>query len=135
MNKVILMGRLTKDPEISTSTSGTTFGRFDIAVDRRFKKEGEPDADFFGCVVFGKQAEFCGNYLHKGTKVLLSGRVQNNNYTNREGQKVYSVQIMVEEIEFAESKGQGSNQGSTQNNQGGDFLNVPDGLVEELPFS
>lgn len=135
MNKVILMGRLTKDPEISTSTSGTTFGRFDIAVDRKFKKEGEPDADFFACVVFGKQAEFCGNYLHKGTKVLLSGRVQNNNYTNKDGVKVYSVQIMVEEIEFAESKGQGSNQGSAQNNQGGGFLNIPDGLVEELPFS
>lgn len=135
MNKVILMGRLTKDPEISTSTSGTTFGRFDIAVDRKFKKEGEPDADFFGCVVFGKQAEFCENYLHKGTKVLISGRVQNNNYTNKDGVKIYSVKIMVEEIEFAESKGQGSNQGSTQNNQSDGFLNIPDGLVEELPFS
>lgn len=135
MNKVILMGRLTKDPEISTSTSGSTFGRFDIAVDRKFKKEGEPEADFFGCVVFGKQAEFCENYLHKGTKVLISGRVQNNNYTNKDGVKIYSVKIMVEEIEFAESKGQGSNQGSTQNNQDGGFLNIPDGLVEELPFS
>lgn len=135
MNKVILMGRLTKDPEISTSTSGSTFGRFDIAVDRKFKKEGEPDADFFGCVVFGKQAEFCENYLHKGTKILLSGRIQNDNYTNKDGVKIYSVKIMVEEIEFAESKGQGSNQGSTQNNQGGGFLNVPEGLVEELPFS
>lgn len=134
MNKVILMGRLVRDPEVSTSTSGTTFGRFDIAVDRRFKKEGEPDADFFACVTFGKQAEFVGNYLHKGTKVVISGRVQNNNYTNKEGQKVYSVQILVEEIEFAESKTQGSTN-ADQGNTKSDFLNIPDGLVEELPFS
>lgn len=133
MNKIILMGRLTKDPEISSSTSGTSFGRFDIAVDRKFKKEGEPDADFFGCVAFGKQADFCGNYLHKGTKVLLSGRLQNDHYTNKDGVKVYSVKIMVEEIEFAESKGQ-SNQ-STQNDQGGGFLGVDEKGIEDLPFS
>lgn len=132
MNKIILMGRLTKAPDVSTSASGTVFGRFDIAVDRRFKKDGDPDADFFSCVTFGKQAEFVERFLGKGTKVVISGRLQNNNYTNKEGQKVYGVQIMVEEIEFAESKNASQ---TTQNAQGGDFLSVPDGLVEELPFS
>lgn len=133
MNKVIEMGRLTRDPEISSSNSGTTFARFSIAVDRRFKKEGEPDADFFNCTAFGKTAEFVEKYLQKGTKVLVTGRLQNNNYTNKEGQKVYDVRIMVEEMEFAESKK--DNNQTTQDTQGSDFLNVPEGLVEELPFS
>lgn len=133
MNKVIEMGRLTRDPEISSSNSGTTFARFSIAVDRRFKKEGEPDADFFNCTAFGKTAEFVEKYLQKGTKVLVTGRLQNNNYTNKDGQKVYDVRIMVEEMEFAESK-KDNNQGA-QSTQGTDFLNVPEGLVEELPFS
>lgn len=133
MNKVIEMGRLTRDPEISSSNSGTTFARFSIAVDRRFKKEGEPDADFFNCTAFGKTAEFVEKYLQKGTKVLVTGRLQNNNYTNKEGQKVYDVRIMVEEMEFAESKK--DNNQNTQDTQGSDFLNVPEGLVEELPFS
>ena len=141
MNKVILMGRLTRDPEVSSSTTGTTFARYSIAVDRRFKRDGEPDADFFNCTSFGKQAEFVERYLKKGTKVVVSGRLQNNNYTNKEGQKVYDVRIMVEDIEFAESKNastDGSFSGSTSSgssNGGNDFLNVPDGLVEELPFS
>ena len=104
MNKVIMIGRLTRDPEVSSSASGTAFARFSIAVDRRFKREGEPDADFFNCTSFGKQAEFVERYLKKGTKVVVTGRIQNDNYTNKEGQKVYSVRIMVEEIEFAESK-------------------------------
>ncbi len=136
-----MMGRLTRDPEISSSTSGTTFARFSIAVDRRFKREGEPDADFFNCTSFGKQAEFVEKYLRKGTKVVVVGRLQNNNYTNKEGQKVYDVRIMVDEIEFAESKnasGQGGNydSGSAQASNGGnDFINVPEGLVEELPFT
>lgn len=133
MNKVIEMGRLTRDPEISSSNSGTTFARFSIAVDRRFKREGEPDADFFNCTAFGKTAEFVEKYLQKGTKVLVTGRLQNNNYTNKEGQRVYDVRIMVEEMEFAESKKDNSQ--SAQDTQGSDFLNVPEGLVEELPFS
>jgi single-strand DNA-binding protein len=143
MNKVILMGRLTRDPEVSSSASGTTFARFSIAVDRRFKREGEPEADFFNCTAFGKTAEFVERYLKKGTKVVTTGRLQNNNYTNKEGQKVYDVRIMVEEIEFAESKNASSDGGSynsgssSQGSTGGgnDFLNIPDGLVEELPFS
>ena len=133
MNKVIEMGRLTRDPEIFNSNSGTTFARFSIAVDRRFKREGEPDADFFNCTAFGKTTEFVEKYLQKGTKVLVTGRLQNNNYTNKDGQKVYDVRIMVEEIEFAESKK--DNNQTTQDAQGSDFLNVPEGLVEELPFS
>lgn len=131
MNKVILMGRLTKDPEISFSAAGTKFAKFSIAVDRRFKQDNEPEADFFSCVSFGKLADFVGNYLHKGTKIVLTGRIQNNNYTNKEGQKVYDVRITVEEIEFAESKGDKTEK---KDNDDG-FLKVPEGLVEELPFA
>ena len=150
MNKVILMGRLTRDPEVrySQGASQTAVARFSLAVDRRFKREGEPDADFFNCTCFGKQAEFVERYLHKGIKIVLSGRVQNDNYTNKDGQMVYSVRIMVDEIEFAESKN------ASQSNDGGNnqmhaspnnspeymsgtdgFMNIPDGIDEELPFS
>ena len=132
MNKVIIMGRLTRDPEISSSTNGTTFARYSVAVDRRFKREGDPDADFFNCTSFGKQAEFVERYLKKGTKVVVTGRLQNNNYTNKDGSKVYSVQIMVEDVEFAESK---KADGSENTASSDDFLNLPEGLVEELPFS
>ena len=158
MNKVILMGRLTRDPEVrySQGASQTAVARFSVAVDRRFKREGEPDADFFNCTCFGKQAEFVERYLHKGTKVVLSGRVQNDNYTNKDGQMVYSVRIMVDEIEFAESKN-----ASAENSAGftpsyqqpsyqqssapsapspapasaDGFMNIPDGIDEELPFN
>ena len=132
MNKVIIMGRLTRDPEISSSTNGTTFARYSVAVDRRFKREGDPDADFFNCTSFGKQAEFVERYLKKGTKVVVTGRLQNNNYTQKDGSKVYSVQIMVEDVEFAESK---KADGSESTASSDDFLNLPEGLVEELPFS
>ena len=155
MNKVILMGRLTRDPEVrySQGASQTAVARFSVAVDRRFKREGEPDADFFNCTAFGKQAEFIERYLHKGTKIVLSGRIQNDNYTNKDGQMVYSVRVMVDEIEFAESKnasasgGAGFNNGGYNNNGGyggnapapsgaGDgFMNIPDGIDEELPFN
>lgn len=133
MNKVILLGRLCKDPEVSSSTSGTTFARYSIAVDRKFKKEGEPDADFFNCTSFSKQAEFVEKYLKKGTKVVVTGRLQNNNYTNKEGQKVYDIRVMVEEIEFAESKNssESSNSGSADVT---DFTNIAADIVEPLPF-
>lgn len=149
MNKVILMGRLTRDPEVrySQGANQTAVARFSIAVDRGFKREGEPDADFFNCTSFGKRAEFVERYLHKGTKVVLSGRVQNDNYTNKDGQMVYSVRIMVDEIEFAESKnaaggnGGGNNGGYTGGSSapaasgaGDGFMNIPDGIEEELPF-
>ena len=158
MNKVILMGRLTRDPEVrySQGASQTAVARFSVAVDRRFKREGEPDADFFNCTAFGKQAEFVERYLHKGTKILLSGRVQNDNYTNKDGQMVYSVRVMVDEIEFAESKnasggnagGYGNGGGYNNGGYAGDgnsapapsgagdgFMNIPDGIDEELPFN
>lgn len=135
MNKVILMGRLTREPEVSSSASGTTFARFSIAVDRRFKREGDPDADFFNCTSFGKQAEFVEKYLKKGTKVVLSGRLENNNYTNKDGQKVYDIRIMVDEIEFAESKNTDGAATSAEKKPGNDFLNIPEGLVETLPFA
>lgn len=137
MNKVIELGRLCKDPEVSSSTSGTTFARFSIAVDRKFKKEGEPDADFFNCSAFGKNAEFIEKYMKKGTKVCLSGRLQNNNYTNKDGQKVYDVRIMVEEIDFAESKNSGEKTEAKSESKDSqyDFMNLPPDLVETLPFS
>lgn len=148
MNKVILVGRLTRDPEVrySQGASATAVARFSIAVDRRFKREGEPDADFFNCTAFGKQAEFVGNYLKQGIKMVVVGRVQNDNYTNKDGQKVYSVQIMVDELEFAESKNaSGDNSGNayqpaasrpTPSAAASDgFMNVPEGIDEELPFN
>ena len=152
MNKIILMGRLTRDPELrySQGANATAIARYTLAVDRRFKREGEPDADFFNCTVFGKQAEFAEKYLRQGTKLVVSGRVQNDNYTNREGQKVYSVQVMVEEQEFAESKnaaaaGQGAGAPAMEYQQpsrpapntavGDGFMNIPDGIDEELPFN
>ena len=148
MNKVILMGRLTRDPEVrySQGANATAVARFSIAVDRRFKREGEPDADFFNCTCFGKQAEFVERYLRKGTKILTAGRIQNDNYTNKDGQMVYSVRVMVDEIEFAESKNAsaGSNEGGytggnfnrpAPSGAGDGFMNIPDGIDEELPFN
>lgn len=162
MNKVILMGRLTRDPEVrySSGDQPLAIARFSIAVDRRFKRDGEPDADFFNCTSFGKQGEFVERYLHKGTKVVVSGRIQNDNYTNKEGQQVYSVRIVTEDVEFAESKNASSggnsdggygnnggyNGGNNYNGGGGNraqapagagdgFMNIPDGIDEELPFN
>ena len=147
MNKVILMGRLTRDPEVrySQNENSTAIARFSLAVDRRFKRDGEPTADFFNCTAFGKQGEFVEKYLKQGTKVLVTGRVQNDNYTNKNGEKVYSVQIMVEEIEFAESKANASAAGNdfgqpapapsqTPMAAPDGFMNIPAGF-EELPFA
>ena len=131
MNHVVLMGRLTKDPEIRYTNSGKTVGSFSIAVNRRFKSDGQPEADFFNCVTFGKQAEFVEKYLHKGTKILLGGEVQNNNFKDKDGVTHYSVSIVVDEIEFAESKSQNNN--SASNNT--DFMSVPEGVEEQLPFN
>ena len=146
MNKAILMGRLTRDPEVrySQSDSSMAIARFSLAVDRRYKKQGdEVTADFFNCTAFGKQGEFVEKYLKKGTKVVVTGRIQNDNYTNKDGQKVYSVQIMVEEIEFAESKASSQsnagNDGSAQPQMGAPdadgFMNIPDGIDNSLPFN
>lgn len=130
MNKVILMGRLTKDPEVRYTNGGKTIGSFSIAVDRRFKSEGQPEADFFTCVTFGKQAEFVEKYLKKGTKILLSGQIQNNNY-EKDGVKHYNTQIVVDEIEFAESKRSQSEEPSGKDDG---FMAIPDDAGDELPF-
>ena len=147
MNKVILMGRLTRDPEVrySQGDSQMAIARFSLAVDRRFKRQGDTvTADFFNCTAFGKQGEFVEKYLKQGTKIVVTGRIQNDNYTNKEGQKVYSVQIIVEEIEFAESKNAAGGGSSFQNATAGGnqepmmpedgFMNIPDGIDNTLPF-
>lgn len=106
MNTVILMGRLVRDPEIrySSGDSSTAVARYRIAVDRRFRRDGQPEADFFDCVAFGRQAEFAERYLHQGTKMVVQGRLQNDNYTDKDGRTIYRNQIVIENQEFAESK-------------------------------
>lgn len=144
MNKVILMGRLTRDPEVryGAGENSTAVARYTIAVDRRFKRDGEQNADFIGCVAFGRNAEFAEKYLRQGTKIVLTGRIQTGSYTNRDGQKVYTTDIVVEEQEFAESKAATAGNGG-QNNysrpaaaaDAEGFMNIPDGIDDELPFS
>ena len=133
MNKVIMAGRLCKDIEVKNSASGTAFIQNSIAVDRKFKKEGEPTADFFYISIFGKLAEVAGKYLHKGSKVLIIGHIQNSSYTNNKGEKKESSTIFVDELEFLDSKEKsGSNDNGNANSN--DFLNVPDSIIETLPF-
>ena len=133
------MGRLTRDPETrySQGNNSMAIASFSLAVDRKYKKQGdEVTADFFNCTAFGKQAEFVEKYLKQGTKILVTGRIQNDNYTNKDGQKVYSVQIIVEEMEFAESKASAGQREQEDNNMPGDgFMNIPDGISAELPFN
>ena len=137
MNKVILMGRLTRDPEVrySQGENSLAIARYTLAVDRRFRRDGDQSADFIGCVAFGRQAEFAEKYLRQGTKIAISGRIQTGSYTNRDGQKVYTTDVVVEDQEFAESKGAGNNNdGNGKNNMDSDgFMNIPDDM-EELPF-
>lgn len=130
MNSVVLMGRLTGDPDVRRTTGDKpiAIARYSLAVERRFKKDGEQSADFINCVAFGKSGEFAGKYLKKGTKVCVSGRIQTGSYTNKEGRKVYTFDVIVEEHEFAESK-------KTQEKSDDDeFMSIPDGIEEELPF-
>lgn len=145
MNKVILMGRLTRDPEVrySQGATATAIARFSIAVDRRFKRDGEPDADFINCVAFGRTGEFIERYGHKGTKFVVEGRIQTGSYTNKDGVKVYTTEVVVENQEFAESKNAQGNGGYANAGQSASpapmpaddgFMNIPDG-IEELPFS
>lgn len=158
MNKVILMGRLTRDPEIrySQSDASMAVARFSLAVDRRGRKEGgQQTADFINCVAFRQQAEFAERYLTKGIKIVLSGRIQTGSYTNQEGQRIYTTDVVAEEIEFAESKNASANQqgqstnGASMGNNGQNrqsrsqsmnqtpegFMNIPQGISEELPFN
>ena len=151
MNKVILMGRLTRDPEVrySQGEGSLAIARYTLAVDRRFKRDGEATADFINCVSFGKTAEFAERYFHKGIRITVCGRIQTGSYTNREGQKVYTTEVVVEEQEFAESRA--ANQQYMAENvpqmqqpvemptpsaaSADGFMNIPDGIDEELPFS
>ena len=141
MNKVILMGRLTREPEVrySQGEQATAIARFTLAVDRKFKREGDQTADFIGCVAFGKLGEFAEKYLHQGTKIVVTGRIQTGSYTNKDGQKVYTTDVVVEECEFAESKnasgGNGKQNAPTPSSVGDGFMNIPDGIDEELPFN
>lgn len=153
MNIITLMGRLTRDPEVRYGgAQNMAIARFSIAVDRRFKREGQPEADFFNCTAFGKLGEFVEKYLHKGTKIVLVGEMQNDNYTNKQGQMVYGFRVIANSIEFAESKAasQGTAAATTAPQQPAQapaqqqsapaapddsFMNIPDGVEEALPFN
>ena len=140
MNKVILIGRLTKDPDIryTQGQKPVCIARYTLAVDRRYKRENEPTADFISCVSFGKGGEFVEKYLKKGTKIAITGRIQTGSYNDRSGQKVYYTEVVVEEQEFAESK---QNNNAAANDEGMDgFMNIPDGIdqdmdMDNLPFA
>jgi len=135
MNKVILIGRLTRDPEVrySAGENAMAIARYSLAVDRRFKKEGdEQTADFINCVAFGKAGEFAEKWFKKGTKVAITGRIQTGSYTNKDGVKVYTTDVVVEEQEFAESKK--AAEANTPRPNSSDFVSIPDGVADELPF-
>lgn len=141
MNKVLLMGRLVREPEIrySQGENPLAIARYSLAVDRRFKKDGEQSADFINCTAFGKNGEFAEKYLHKGTKIAVTGRIQTGSYTNKDGVKVYTTDVIVEEHEFCESKNLGQSNIIGESSPYGPadsdgFMNIPDGIDEELPF-
>lgn len=144
MNKVVLMGRLTKDPDVRYSQGAersTCIARYTLAVQRKYKREGEADADFISCVSLGRNGEFAEKYFRQGMKIAVSGRIQTGSYTNRDGQKVYTTDVFIEEQDFCESKNagqQGASQGapvySTPQSDDG-FMQIPPGLEEELPFA
>ena len=147
MNKVVLVGRLTRDPEgrYSQGDSATAVARYTLAVDRKFKRDNEPTADFIPCVVFGRSGEFAEKYFRQGMRVSISGRIQTGSYTNKEGVKVYTTEVIVEDQEFAESRAESdANRGSFHQaapspapsvDAGDGFMNIPDGIDEELPFN
>ena len=135
MNSVQLIGRLTRDPEIRYTDGGASIARFGLAVDRRFKQENGADADFINIVAFGKTAEFIEKYFHKGMKIALNGRIQTGSYTDKDGKKVYTTDIVAENVEFCESKGTSSNNDAQAPSQNGDFMSVPDEIEDELPFN
>ena len=137
MNKVILMGRLTRDPEVrySAGENALAIARYTLAVDRRFKRDGEQSADFINCLAFGKSAEFAEKYLKQGTKMVVSGRIQTGSYTNREGRKIYTTEVVLEEQEFAESKRDGNAPVPQPADAGDGFMNIPDGIEDNIPFN
>lgn len=142
MNKVILMGRLTRDPEVrySQGAEPMAVARYTLAVDRRGRRdENGQNADFISCVAFARNAEFAEKYFRKGTKIAITGRIQTGSYNDREGRKVYTTDVVIEDQEFAESKGSqngGNTQAPPEQSDAGDgFMNIPDGIDEELPFN
>lgn len=141
MNKVILMGRLTRDPEVryTNGENSMAVARYTLAVDRGIKKQAEQNADFIQCVAFSKVAEFAEKYFRQGMRVLVSGRIQTGNYTNKEGQKVYTTEVILDSQEFADSKGENARGMSNHNSSNIDadgFMNIPDGVDDEgLPFN
>lgn len=132
------MGRLTKNPEVRYTSrqdgTQTCIARFTLAVDRRIKQEGQQNADFISCVAFGRQGEFAEKYLKQGTKIALVGRIQTGSYTNKDGQKVYTTDVMIEEQEFAESKKSDNAQPEPSESANDGFMNIPEGIEAELPF-
>lgn len=139
MNSVQLVGRFTRDPEVRYTDGGLSIARFTLAIDRRFKQEGGPSADFIRCVAFGKTAEFIEKYFHQGMRMCLNGRIQTGSYTNQEGTTVYTTDVVAEYVEFGESKRSQDDapSGGRQMPAAGEdgFMNIPDGLDEELPFN
>lgn len=135
MNSVQLIGRLTRDPEVRYTDGGSSIARFSLAVDKRFKQEKGADADFINIVSFGKTAEFIEKYFHKGMKIALNGRIQTGSYTDKDGKKVYTTDIVAENVEFCESKGTSANNEAPAPTSDGDFMSVPDGIEDELPFA
>lgn len=143
MNKTILIGRLTDEPTVNYTQGENlvAIARYRLAVNRKFHREGEPEADFINCVAFGKQGEFAEKYLHKGMKIAVSGRIQTGSYTNKDGAKVYTTDVVAEEHEFCESKSSGT--GTTPASQpsqyaptnADEFMSIPDGTEDELPFN
>ena len=150
MNKVVLMGRLTRDPEVrySAGENALAIARYTLAVDRRFRRDGEASADFIQCVSFGRTAEFAEKYFRQGLKIAVTGRIQTGSYTNRDGQKVYTTEVVVEDQEFAESKASSDSYATSHPRTSAPeasmpnpgtaaegFMNIPDGIDEELPFN
>lgn len=137
MNKVILIGRCTRDPEVRYSQGGnaTAVARYTLAVDRQFKRDGDQSADFINCIAFGKRGEFAEKYLRKGTKIAVVGRIQTGSYTNKDGNKVYTTDVVVDEHEFVESKASQQNGGDSAPVSSDGFTSIPDGIDEELPFA
>ena len=147
MNKVILVGRLCRDPEIRYSQQGDeqmAVARYTLAVDRRYKRDGDQGADFISCVAFGKNGEFAEKYLKQGTKICISGRIQTGSYTNKDGNKVYTTDVVVEDQEFVESKNASGNDGGSSGQQApspapdpreaSGFMSIPEGIEDDLPF-
>ena len=137
MNKVILMGRLTRDPEIrySQGDKPMAIARISLAVDRKFKQEGQPTADFINCIAFGKTAEVIEKYVAKGTKIAVVGRIQTGSYTNKDGQKVYTTDVVIDSQEFCEGKKETQETAPSAPVDKDGFMNIPDGIDSELPFN